>query len=70
VDQDEDDPSEIDVDLETVEEAVKALKKSSPHLLKTTRSTTKSGSKIGGNSKKKGTMSDDKLKQKYAALRR
>lgn len=69
VDQDEDDPSEIDVDLETVEEAVKALRKSSPHLLKTTRSTTKSGSKFGGKRSKSTKQSEEALKKKYAALR-
>lgn len=69
VDQDEDDPSEIDIDIESVQDAVRALAKKSPHLLKTTRSTTRSGSKFGGTKRKKGTVSDEELKKKYSALR-
>lgn len=70
VDQDEEDPSEIEVDLESVEDAVKALSKRSPHLLKTTRAGSKSGSKFGGSKKKSSTASDEELKKKFPALRR
>jgi hypothetical protein len=70
VDQDDEDPSEIEVDLESVEDAVKALAKRSPHLLKTTRAGSKSGSKFGGSKKKSSTASDDALRKQFPALRR
>lgn len=70
VDQDEEDPSEIDVDLETVEAAVKALAKKSPHLMKGRGTGSKSGSKFGGKNSRNSKASDEQLKKKYSALRK
>lgn len=70
VDQDDEDPSEIEVDPESVEEAVKALLKKSPHLAKkTARKGTKSGSQFGGAKKGSKAMSEQELRKKYPALR-
>jgi hypothetical protein len=70
VDQDDDDPSVIEVDEESVKDAVKALRKSKPYLLKTEAERTKSGSKFNGSKKSKNTISDEVLRKKYSALRR
>lgn len=70
VDQDDDDPSVIEVDEESVKDAVKALRKSKPYLLKSETERTKSGSKFNGRKKDKTAISDEKLREKYSALRR
>lgn len=69
--QDEDDPSEVTIDLKTVERAVKALATKKPHWLKTgTDDGEATGGKFGngqGQGKKKST--DDQLRDAYPALR-
>lgn len=70
VDQDEDDPTEIEIDEESIIEAVKKLRKKSPHLLKSKEERVQSGSKFGGRKKTSKEPSDDALRKKYAALRR
>lgn len=71
VDQDDDDPSEIEVDEESVRDAVKALAKKSPHLLKSKDARkVGSGSKLGGRSKKSKEPSEEELRKKYPGLRR
>lgn len=72
VDQDEDDPTEIEVDDESVEDAVKALAKRKPRLLTSKdEQRNRSGSKFGGQSKGKNKgLSDEALKSKYTGLRR
>lgn len=74
VDQDEDDPSDIDIDLKSVKEALDALAKAKPHLLKVEGTgkapPPKSGSKTGAGTKTKDELDEDELVSKYAALRR
>lgn len=70
VDQDDDDPSEIEVDEESVEDAVKALAKKKKHLLKSKeQQRSKSGSKMNGRRTKTSEPSDQALRDKYSALR-
>lgn len=67
--QDSDDPSDVEVDEDTVLAAVKALAKKKPHFVRTgTDDGEPTGSAMGGSRKKK-TTSEETLKQKYAALR-
>lgn len=68
VDQDEDDPSEIEVDAEAVEKAVKKLADSKKYLLQVDGETDPSGSKFGGKGNDNGTLSEQKLREKYSAL--
>ena len=68
VDQDEDDPSEIEVDAEAVERAVKKLAESKKYLLKVDGETDPSGSKFGGKGNNNDALSEEKLRQKYSAL--
>ena len=67
--QDEDDPSEVDIDLKSVTKAVKALATKKPHFIKSgTDDGEPSGSQFGG-SKKKTKTSDDELRERYPSLR-
>lgn len=66
--QDEDDPSDVDIDLKSVQKAVKALATKKPHFLKKgTDDGEPSGSQFGG-SKKKKKSSDDELRERYPSL--
>lgn len=74
VEQDEDDPTKVEIDADTVAEAIKKLAKSKPHYLVgpagTQGSGSPSGSKFGGGGN--GTTKDDAtaaLLRKYPALR-
>lgn len=67
--QDDDDPSEVEVDTASVVVAVKALAKKKPHFVRTgTDDGEPTGGQFGGSRKKKKTT-DDALKEKYSALR-
>lgn len=74
VEQDEDDPTTVEIDADTVAEAIKKLAKSKPHYLAgpagTQGSGAPSGSKFGGGGNG-GTQDDQKaaLVRKYPALR-
>jgi len=71
VEQDEDDPGEITVDEESVEEAVKDLLKRKPHLIREEKEDEdeedqeSTGSKFGGKKKDRTGMSEEKLRNKY-----
>lgn len=73
VEQDEDDPSNVTVDLDTVKDAVKALGKSKPHYLTTANlgGGGTSGSKFGGGGGQRGNQGDARaaMMAKYPALR-
>lgn len=67
-DQDEEDPTDVEVDLESVVDAVKALAKKKQHLVGKGTATTKSGSKFRGKGNEdKG--SDAALVEYYPSLR-
>jgi|SRR5215471_9147442 len=72
VDQDEDDPADVQVDEDSVKDAVRKLSKSKPHLLKVTgEGGSRTGSEFGGG--KKGpddALSEEALSARYPALRR
>lgn len=70
VDQDEDDPADIEVDEATVKTALDALKKKKPHLIVAEGQEGKSGSKFGGGRKSQEEGSDEALRAKYSALNR
>lgn len=73
VEQDEDDPSKVTVDADSVKKAVEALAKSKPHYLAqeedTRRQRPPSGSKFGGSGGNKPSR-DEQLKAQYPALAR
>ena len=73
LDQDEDDPSDIEIDEKSVKVALEALLKAKPHLLKGEQQKPpppKSGSKTGGGEKSKEQLDEEALASKYPALRR
>lgn len=71
VEQDEDDPTKVEIDEATVTEAIKKLAKSKPHYIATDAPRPpKSGSSFsGGGTSPKGDAVTDELKRKYPALR-
>ena len=73
IEQDEDDPSDIEVDEASVKAALKSLAERKPHWVgKTQEGTPKSGSKNAGNNGKKTKEPDrnEELRKQYPALRR
>jgi hypothetical protein len=68
VDQDEDAPDDVEVDEQSVIDALKALKKSKPHLILAEGDEEPSGGKVGGK-KTPDELSDEKLRDQYPALR-
>lgn len=68
IDQDEDDPSIIEIDEAGVEAAIKALAKAKPHLIKSNGDGEPSGSKFGGG--RKPSSDDADLYDRYPALAR
>ena len=68
IEQDDEDPSKVTIDVKAVEKAVKALALRKPHFVKTgTDDGERTGSTFGG-SKPRKQSSDDALKAKYASL--
>lgn len=68
--QDEDDPSDIDIDLATVKAEVKGLASRKKHLIRSgTEDGEPTGSTFGGSKRKKGKLDDDSLKERYPSLR-
>lgn len=72
IDQDEDDPADIQIDEKSVEEALKALAKKKPHLIGSGEGEggDKSGSKFNGGKKTQQDADDEALYQRYPALNR
>lgn len=67
-DQDDEDPTDIDIDFDTVEAAVKELASKKPHFLTTgTDDGDATGSSFGGSKKRKPT-SEEALKELYPSL--
>lgn len=70
VDQDDDDPAEIDLNLDSVKAAVEALAKKKPHLILKEETKDKSGSKFNGPKKTPKEADDEALRKLYPALNR
>jgi len=67
--QDEDDPSQVDIDQKTIVAAVKKLAAKKPHFIRSgTDDGEPTGSQFGGTRQKKKTT-EEELKSKYSALR-
>jgi hypothetical protein len=69
VEQDDDDPTVIELDEGSVETALQALAKAKPHLILAEGQEDKSGSKFGGSRKSPEKLQDEKLMTDYPALR-
>jgi len=70
VEQDEDDPSVIELDEASVKSALDALAKAKPHLILADGQEDKSGSKFGGSRKSQKEVDEDALIEKFPALAR
>jgi len=70
VDQDEDDPSDITIDEDTVKDAVKKLAKAKPHLLKIEGENGETGGQFGGRKKTGDEMSEEALMARYPAIQK
>jgi len=68
IDQDEEDPSNIDLDEESVKSALETLAKTKPHLILADGQEDKSGSKFAGSRKSQKDMDEDALIDKFPAL--
>lgn len=69
VEQDEDDPTRVTVDEDSVKAAIKELAKAKPHYLAQQQKTTApSGSKFGGNNNTQAPSQEQQLRQLYPAL--
>jgi len=69
IEQDEDSPEDVEVDLTTVEAAVKALAEKKKYLIQSEGETDPSGSQFAGERKDKKTLDKEALMKKYPALR-
>ena len=70
VDQDDEDPADIEIDEDTVRAAVKKLADKKPHLLVAEGDDEASGRKFGGKKKKTDDLDEDVLRGRYSALAR
>jgi hypothetical protein len=70
VEQDDDDPSNVDLDEESVKSALESLAKTKPHLILADGQEDKSGSKFAGSRKSQKDMDEDALIEKFPALAR
>jgi hypothetical protein len=70
VEQDEEDPSNVDLDEESVKSALETLAKTKPHLILADGQEDKSGSKFAGSRKSQKDMDEDALIEKFPALAR
>ena len=70
VEQDDDDPSNVDLDEESVKSALESLAKTKPHLILADGQEDKSGSKFAGSRKSQKDMDEDALIDKFPALAR
>lgn len=70
VDQDEDEPDDVEVDEKSVDKALKALASAKPHLILADGEEHPSGSKFGGRKKDDQQADEEALRDKYPALRR
>jgi len=68
-DQDEEDPTLIEIDEESVEDAVKQLARKKRHLVNRGKTTGKTGSKFGGSNKGKNSINDDEIRKKFGLAR-
>lgn len=68
IEQDEDDPSDVDVDEETVRDALKALAKKKPHLLLGKDEAKKRTASKFNNKKTSKSKTQEELRRKYPAL--
>lgn len=70
IEQDDDDPSEIDLDEDTVKAALEKLAKAKPHLIMVEGQGEKSGSKFNGGKKPTKQTDEEVLRSRYPALNR
>lgn len=70
IDQDEEDPTDIEIDETTIVDALKKLAKSKPHLLLADGDEGPSGGRLGSRSSSKDELSEEALQAKYPALAR
>lgn len=70
VEQDEDEPDLVEIDMKTVEEALKDLAKRKPHLIVAEGQGSPSGGKFGGGRKSQQDMDEETLAKTYPALAR
>lgn len=73
IDQDDEDPSDIEIDEASVEAALKALAKKKPHLIGDEEGgsgRTRTGSKFNGGKKTGSELEEEDLRARYPALRR